>query len=156
MVADTILPTLDIIARNQAFERFGGTYELTTDNSNSSITITADDGPGLKVETWISDSVDMYETLMTLEKVTDRSSISIRIQPNGLQAPGRIGFSAVIYSQDMPSDSGPIVGSCFSWTLLESFIYSNVGLAEFEFEVDENGDATSLSPRALRVTLPRL
>lgn len=156
MVADILLPTLDNIAKNQALERFGGTYALTSDTSNSSITITADDGPGLKVEEWISNSTDMYETLMMLEKVTDRSAISIRLQPNGLQTSGRIGFSAVIYALPIPPDSGPILGSCFSWLVIESFIYAGIGLSEFEFELDSNGDATSLSPRALRMTLPRL
>jgi hypothetical protein len=157
MTADIILPTLDKIARNQALKRFGGTYALPGNNtSNSSITITADDGPGLKVEEWISNSVDMYETLMTLQKLTDRSAISIRLQPNGLQTSGRIGFSAVINALPVQPGSGPIVGSCFSWAQLNSFLYANIPLSEFEFELDNNGQATSLAPRALRITLPRL
>lgn len=156
IVADTLLPTLDIVARNQALERFGGTYELATDGSNSSITITADDGPGLKFERWISNSVDMYETLMGLQHVTDRSALNIRLQPTGLETSSKIGFSAVIYAQPVPDHAGPITGSCFSWQLLDSFIYGNVALSEFEFEVNDNGDATSVSPRALRITLPRL
>jgi hypothetical protein len=157
MVADAMLPTLDDIARNQALERFGGTYALASnDTSISYITITADDGPGLKVEDWISNSVDMFETLMALQKVTDRSSISIRLQPSGLQTSDRIGFSAVIYMLPVQPDSGPIVGSCSSWLLLNAFVYSNIALSDFEFELDNNGFATSLSPRALRVILPRL
>ncbi|KAJ5350656.1 Beta-lactamase-related protein [Penicillium brevicompactum] len=156
IVSDILLPTLDLVARNQALERFGGTYQLATDGSNSSITITADDGPGLKIESWISNSVDMYATLMGMQKVTDRSAMSIRLQPTGLQTGTRIGFAAVIYSQPTPPNAGPITGSCFSWQLLESFIYGNVALSEFEFEVNDDGNATSVSPRALRITLPRL
>ncbi|KAJ5343681.1 Beta-lactamase-related protein [Penicillium brevicompactum] len=156
IVSDILLPTLDLVARNQALERFGGTYQLATDGSNSSITITADDSPGLKIESWISNSVDMYATLMSMQKVTDRSAMSIRLQPTGLQTGTRIGFAAVIYSQPTPPNAGPITGSCFSWQLLESFIYGNVALSEFEFEVNDDGNATSVSPRALRITLPRL
>lgn len=156
IVSDILLPSLDLVARNQALKRFGGTYQLATDGSNSSITITADDGPGLKIESWISNSVDMYATLMSMQKVTDRSAMSIRLQPTGLQTGTRIGFAAVIYSQPTPPNAGPITGSCFSWQLLESFIYGNVALSEFEFEVNDDGNATSVSPRALRITLPRL
>lgn len=156
MVADVMLPAFDLVARHQARKRFGGTYELKTEHANSSITITADDGPGLKVESWISNGVDMYDTLMVLEQVKDRSAISIRLQPNGLEAPGRMGFSAVIYAMQAPPNSGPILGSCFSWILLDSFIYSNIGLAEFEFGLNKHGKATSISPRALRVTLPKV
>ncbi|CAG7933229.1 unnamed protein product [Penicillium olsonii] len=155
IVADTLLPTLDTVARNQALERFGGTYKLVTEDTNSSITISADDRPGLHVESWISNSVDIYETLMTLAKVSDPSAISIRLQPNGLQSSGRMGFSAVIYTLGTPSDSGPITGSCSSWMTFDTFVYGNVGLSEFEFDVDDNGYATSISPRALRITLPK-
>lgn len=156
MVTDILLPTLDEIARNQALKRFGGTYALTSGSSNSSITITADDSWGMKVTSWISDSVDMIETIMSLQGVTDPSLLTIRLQPSGLQTSGRISFLAVIYGLPIPSDTGPILGSCFSWILLESMVYGNVGLPEFEFEIDEHGNATSLSPRALRIQLPRI
>lgn len=156
MVADIMLPGLDEVARNQALGRFGGTYALTSGSSNSSITITADDGDGLAVSEWTSNSVDMIESLMTLQKVTDRSAISIRLQPSGLETPGRISFLAVIYTLDVSEEAGPIIGSCFSWILLESLVYGNVGLPEFEFALNHDGNATSLSPRALRVTLPRV
>ncbi|KGO73644.1 Beta-lactamase-like protein [Penicillium italicum] len=156
MVADIMLPALDEVARNQALERFGGTYALTSGSSNFSITITADDEAGLVVSEWTNNSVDMIKSLMGLQGVTDRSAISIRLQPSGLETPGRISFLAVIYSLDVSEKAGPIVGSCFSWMLLESMVYGNVGLPEFEFALDHYGHATSLSPRALRVTLPRV
>ncbi|CAG8382869.1 unnamed protein product [Penicillium salamii] len=156
IVADTLLPTLDTVARNQALGRFGGDYELSTGGSNSSIAISADDSPGLHIERWISDSVDMYETLMTLTGVTDASAISIRLQPNGLRSSGRIRFTAVIYTLETPPDAGPISGSCVSWFLVDQFVYGNVGLSDFEFELDDNGYATSISPQALRMTIPRV
>ncbi|KAJ6007095.1 hypothetical protein N7499_000759 [Penicillium canescens] len=156
MIADLVLPTLEEVARIQASQRFAGTYSLSRDGSNSSITITADDGPGLKITEWISNSVDMFETLMALEKVTDRAALSIRLQPNGLQTAGRTSFSAVIHAASSASNAGPILSSCLSWILLDSFVYGNIGLTEFEFELDDNGDAAAISPRALRITIPRV
>lgn len=156
VVADIMLPALDEVAKGQALERFGGTYALTSGSSNFSITITADDGPGLVVSAWTSSSVDMIESLMTLQGVTDRSAMSIRLQPSGLETPGRISFLAVIYTLDVSEDAGPLVGSCLSWMLLDSMVYGNIGLPEFEFALEHDGDATSLSIRALRVTLARV
>ncbi|KAJ5138870.1 uncharacterized protein N7515_003718 [Penicillium bovifimosum] len=158
MTADILLPALDEIAKNQALERFGGTYALESaySNVNSSITITADEGPGLVVSEWINDSVDMIGSIMALQGVADRSALTIRLQPSGLQAEGRMSFSAVIYALPIPKDAGPMLGSCFSWILLESMVYGSVGLHEFEFGLDAHGGATSLSPRALRVRLPRV
>ena len=92
---------------------------------------------------------------MTLQGVTNASAISIRLQPSGLETPGRISFLAVIYSK-VSEDAGPLVGSCFSWILLDSMVYGNVGLPEFEFALDHDGNAKSVSPWALRVTLARV
>ncbi|KAG0160188.1 hypothetical protein PDIDSM_7715 [Penicillium digitatum] len=156
IVADIMLPAFDEVARSQALERFGGTYALMNGSSNFSITISADDGAGLVVSEWTQLSVDMIESLMGLQGVTDRSAISIRLQPSGLETPGLISFLAVIYSFDISEQAGPFVGSCFSWMLLESVVYGNVGLPEFEFALDHDGNATSVSPRALRITLPRV
>ncbi|CDM27254.1 unnamed protein product [Penicillium roqueforti FM164] len=117
-----------------------------TSGSNSSITITADDGPGFVVSAWISNSVDMIESLMALQGVTDRSAISIRLQPSGLETPGRIFFLTVIYALPMSEDAGPFVGSCFSW-MMATWTFQT-----FEFALDYDGTTTSLSPRALRVT----
>ena len=88
--------------------------------------------------------------------MTDRSAIGIRPQPSGLETLGKISFSAVIYTLGAPKDAGPILGSCFSWILLDSFVYGSVGLSEFEFVLNHDGYATSVSPRALRATLPRV
>lgn len=63
-IVDVLIPTLEKIAKKQAKQRFAGTFALSTASRNSSITIAADDGPGLKVSKWISNSVDLFQVLM--------------------------------------------------------------------------------------------
>ncbi|KAJ5762482.1 uncharacterized protein N7511_005864 [Penicillium nucicola] len=155
MIADNVLPALEEAARSQALERFAGKYFVAHGGSNSSITITADDGPGLKITEWTSNSVDMFKTLIALQGLTDRSKLNIRLQPNGLETAGRIAFSAVNLVANPASNGGPILSSCLSWILLDSFVYGNIGLTEFEFELDNNGHAAAIIPRALRITIPR-
>lgn len=154
-VAEVLVPTLENIAREQAKKRFAGTFALSTGSKNSSITIVADDGPGLKVSKWISNSVDLFQVLMAQSGYTDSAKFSIRLQPTGLQSPERIAFSAVIQGLDTVPRGGPFRRSCRTWIMLDSFIYGNVGLPEIIFNLNAKGAAVSLTSPALRVTLPK-
>ncbi|KAL2012232.1 hypothetical protein VTN00DRAFT_4950 [Thermoascus crustaceus] len=89
VVAAAIIPSLNQAGKEQADKTFSGTYSLTSSSSssgghiNSSITITTDDGPGLKVDRWISNSTDMF-TPMSLalgSQVLDSTDVSIRLYP---------------------------------------------------------------------------
>jgi hypothetical protein len=66
------------------------------------------------------------------------------------------GFRAVFHDK-MEGDTGigPFTRNCKTWALVGRFAYGDVGLDEFEFELDGDGRAVSLSPRALRLSLPR-
>ncbi|KAJ5160438.1 Beta-lactamase-related protein [Penicillium canariense] len=156
-VADIMLPALEQIAKNQATRRFTGTYALNKGTSNSSITIVTDGEPGLKITEWISNSVDMGQAFAAkagLQK--DPSLLSMRLQPTGLKSPGRVSFSAVIQGLSAQPIPGTILSSCLTWLELDSYIYGNVGIPEFEFNLNKNGEVVSLTPRALRITLPKV
>ncbi|CEJ59023.1 hypothetical protein PMG11_07660 [Penicillium brasilianum] len=156
-IAETMLPTLEQIAKSQAAQRFAGTYALEDGTSNSSITIVTDDEPGLKIAKWISNSVDMGQAFAANAGLQDTPSLlSMRLQPTGLKSPGRISFSAVIQGLSPQPTSGTIPSACMTWLELDSYIYGNVGVPEFEFNLSEAGDVVSLTPRALRITLPKL
>lgn len=156
-VADIMLPALEQIAKNQAAERFAGKYALENGTSNSSITLITDDEPGLKIAEWISNSVDMGQAFAAkagLEKTP--SLLGMRLQPTGLKSPGRVSFSAVIQGLSSQPTSGTMLSACLTWLELDSYIYGNVGMPEFEFNLNDEGDVVSLTPRALRITLPKV
>lgn len=144
-----LVPALDAAAKEEAVSRFTGTY--AHNNSNSSITVTTDGGPGLKVDDWVNDSVDMIATIQTLAGYT--SAPSVRLYPTGLESLGKISFIALIQQLDSTSSSSEV--PCTTWFEVDSQVYGNVGVDEFLFEVDSQGDAVGLSPRALRTVLPR-
>lgn len=155
-VADIMLPALEQIAKNQAAKRFAGTYALVDDNTNSSITLVTDAGPGLKITEWISNSVDMGQAFAAKAGLQETPSLlSMRLQPTNLKSTNRVSFSAVIQGLNAESTSGPMLSACLTWLELDSFIYGNVGMPEFEFNLDEEGNVISLTPRALRITLPK-
>lgn len=152
LVSAILIPALEQSAKNQAHQRFAGTYALA--NTNSSITLTTDDEPGLLVTNWINNSSSMLTAFMVLNGIRDPSQLSIRLYPTGLESPGKISFRAVT-PPALPPGIGPFTSSCITWVTLDSHVYGNVGIDEFVFNVDQSGNAVSVSPRALRTTLKK-
>lgn len=152
IIAATLLPALEQAAKSQADAHFSGTYTQT--GSNSSITIATDDGPGLVVTAWTNNGIDMIESYATLHGFTDSSQFNIRLYPTGLTSPGQISFRAVTPTP-LPPGIGPFSSSCVTWLTLDSSIYGNIGLDEFSFGVNDDGNALSISPRVLRTVLSK-
>ncbi|KAJ5238421.1 hypothetical protein N7468_003040 [Penicillium chermesinum] len=151
-ISETLLPALEEAAKRQANTRFSGTY--SQNNSNSSITIATDDGPGLVVTKWSNNGTNMLQSYATLNGFTDPSQLDIRLYPTGLTSPGQLSFRAVIPPL-LPDGIGPFTSSCITWVTLDSHIYGNIGLDEFVFGIGDDGTADSISPRALRIILPK-
>lgn len=154
LISAILLPALEAVAKNQATARFAGDY-AATDGTNSSIAITTDDGPGLLVTSWVNNGIDMFQSLMTLGHIKDRSLFSIRLYPTGLESPGRISFRALMPPTLSTAGNGPFTSSCITWVAVDAQIYGNVGVDEFMFHLDPSGDVESISPRVLRTTLAK-
>lgn len=155
LISAILLPALEASAKNQAAARFAGEY-YGMDDTNSSMTITTDDGPGLLVTSWINNGTDMVQSLMTLGHVADRSAFSIRLYPTGLESPGQISFRALMPPTLSTAGNGPFTSSCITWVTVGAHIYGNVGVDEFVFYLDPSGDIEGISPRVLRTTLVRI
>ena len=155
LISNILIPALDESAKEEARQRFTGTYALTQ-GINSSITISTDDGPGLVVTSWVSNLTDMFETFAYLQGVPDSSLLSIRLYPTDLKSLGRMSFRALMQQIAADRESSVFAGSCATWQLVGFQIYGNVATDEFVFELDENGDAVSVSPRVLRISLPKV
>ncbi|KAJ5149866.1 hypothetical protein N7448_001444 [Penicillium atrosanguineum] len=152
LVSAILIPALEKSAKKQAAKRFAGTYAL--DSANSSITISTDDGPGLLVTNWISDSSSMAAAFMSLNGMTGPSQLSTRLYPTGLESPGKISFRAVT-PPALPSGIGPFTSSCITWFTVDSQVYGSVGIDEFVFNLDQTGNAVSVTPRVLRTTMKK-
>ncbi|GAM38701.1 hypothetical protein TCE0_033r09643 [Talaromyces pinophilus] len=154
-VANVLIPALEEAAREEANNVYTGTYSAQT---NSSLVISIDDGPGLRLEQWISNSVDMFQVIRALNGI---DTPDIRLYPTGLQQK-RNGclyqsFRAVFGSLESAGEAiGPVTGSSITWELVDSYKYGNVGVDEFLFELDAGtGGMVSVSPRALRESLQK-
>ncbi|KAJ5673797.1 hypothetical protein N7462_009236 [Penicillium macrosclerotiorum] len=154
LVSATLLPALDQSAKDQAEQQFTG-YFAASAGTNSSINITTDAGPGLLVTSWISNGTDMFQSIMSLQGIPDPSLLSIRLYPTGLVAPDMVSFRALIPPTLPTAGHGPFTSSCITWVTVDSAMYGSVALDEFVFNLDDQGDVVSVSPRILRITLPK-
>ncbi|KAL4781979.1 beta-lactamase/transpeptidase-like protein [Aspergillus varians] len=143
---------LEAAAKEEAKQRFGGTYM----SANSSLELTTDDGPGLRIAKWHKEEIDMLKSVATLFGADPEGDIDIRLYPTGLESPGRISFRSILSG---PSPTGPANGPltrvCKAWMLVDGQAYGTVALDAFVFDVGEDGDAVRVSPRALRMSLDR-
>lgn len=155
LIVQELISALEDAAKEEANQRFSGTYSLKH-GKNSSITLVTDDGPGLKVTSWINDNENILNSAALLMRFGDASQINIRLQPTGLESPGQISFRAIMTSPLLESPiKGPFCLLCMTWVMADGQKYGNVAIDEFLFDVDDDGNAVSVSPRALRVSLPR-
>lgn len=162
LLAQTLLPAAEEAARESAAARFTGTFQ----GPDSHVTVEMDDT--LVVRNWTRGDVDVMAVQAALQWPGLNLSVALRLYPMGLEGKGRISFRGVweVKEVDEPEASpqtdvteanvGPFSSSCLSWGGIDSLTYGNVGLDDFEFEVDQTGKATALRPRAMRETLKRL
>lgn len=153
LLGKPLLRGLDQVAKENARQSFVGTYALP--DGSSQICLTTDDGPGLKVDRWTSDSKNVFTAFMQILGVKDPSKLEIRLYPTGLSSPGKISFRAVPVNLEETLSTGPFTGSCSSWSAVGGQVYGNVAVDEFVFDVNDEHEVLSVSPRALRVTLPK-
>ncbi|KAL4860926.1 hypothetical protein BDV12DRAFT_204544 [Aspergillus spectabilis] len=149
LVSTILIPALDAVAREEADHRFGGTYT----SGNSSLTLTTDNGPGIKVTSWISLGEDMLTTLANMQPGGPPENLDLRLYPTGLESPGKISFrSAVSGVSPTGPPRGPLTRACKAWMLVDGLVYGSVALDEFVFDIREDGRAVSVSPRGLRTS----
>jgi hypothetical protein len=152
VMAAKILPALETVGKGQAVENFVGRYSSTA--LNSSLSITTDELPGLKVAQWISNGTDL-KAMLDLTLGSD-----FRLIPNELYkaASGRIGFTGV-YQSPMTGEKGnstDFYWPCTSWTGVSALTYGNVGLEQFVFEVERgSGRARGVFSKGLRIVMGR-
>ncbi|KAL2833873.1 beta-lactamase/transpeptidase-like protein [Aspergillus cavernicola] len=155
LITTITIPGVDEAAKQEASYMFGGTY--TSASANASLTLTSDDRPGLRVSNWTNEGQDMMEALRRLQSWISGADIDLRLYPTGLKTHGKISFRSAVSSQSpVGPGNGPITRPCRSWQLVDGLVYGIVSVDEFVFEIGEEGDAVSVSPRALRVSLPRV
>ena len=152
IIGSEVLPVLEEVAKDQAKAAIAGSYAAS--NLNSSLKITADNQPGLRVTQWVSNGTEILDTI--LPGGGNGTYVDFPLQPNQLYTGNQIGFTGTYQQLPKHIYFGPLDVNCLSWPTVDTFIYGDVGIEEFVFEIDTTtGKATSVLPKALQIKLEK-
>lgn len=148
VVQEALIPALDDLARTQANKAYGGDYVAKRSEDPATLSLTIDDGPGLKIANWTNRGKDMLESFHEINGMSDA-----RIYPSGKDDRWRAVFS----DGDTESKGPSIVGdSCISWMQVDHSSYGQEPADAFDFEVDEDGEVQGVTLPAFRVELQKV
>ncbi|KAK2676807.1 Beta-lactamase-related [Fusarium oxysporum f. sp. vasinfectum] len=145
LLAQTLLPAAENAARDTAVKRFAGTFK----GPKSQLTVTMDDT--LVIRNWTRGDVDVIAMQAALTWPGLNITPVLRLYPMGLKGNKRMSFRGVFEAQAVNESTaeaetnaidaniGPFSGGCLSWGGVDSLTYGNIGVDDFEFEVDGDG-----------------
>ncbi|KAI1169649.1 beta-lactamase/transpeptidase-like protein [Nemania sp. FL0916] len=161
-VVTALLPAVEDASKTQAQTDFGGVYSDAS--TNSSLTLSLDDGPGFEVQEWIVHGVDILKNYGAFDALSGGAATSVpvrvRLYPtdltSGCEAAWRAVFDVGTPEQLAESDRARFwpKGSCHTWAAMDRLVYGFKAIDEFVFTV-EKGKAKGLSLPAFGVALQR-
>ncbi|KAI1325573.1 beta-lactamase/transpeptidase-like protein [Xylariaceae sp. FL0255] len=148
-IVNTLLPALETITKQQANAKFAGHYTSSKSSANTSITVTTDEWQALRVTEYVVSGVDLLTSVFALFG----SDVDFRLVPNQLFGDDKVGFSAVYQPPTAIPPKDEFYWPCESWLDVDDFTYDSVPLGLMVFDVDGDGNATSVRLTAVRETL---
>lgn len=147
MIAKIAIPEVDGIMRDQANELYAGRYEGTNE-TESTLSLLIDDGPGLKVGEWTNRGKPILEALAD-ERGIAVEALDARIYPVGEGDRWRLALEEIGSGSVLISGPG---GACSQWEKVDNLRYAGLPVDEFRFVVDE-GAVVGIENPGLRTRL---
>lgn len=148
-----VIPVLDDLARTQAAQKYVGSYSTGDDDNGSSLVLSLDDGPGLKIEEWTSEGVPVSEAWLALFGGSiGMVDVDMRIYPVGEDERWQVGFQG-IPDRDVP---GIFKTSCDGWFAFNAFRYAGLPADVVHFVIDDNDMAVEVEVPGMRQNLTRV
>ena len=175
LMVQYLLPALEATAREEATDAFTGVYISTTENLNSSLVFSTDDGlPGLQVAQLVSNGTNL---LPLISAEIGNVPATVRAYPSNLASKGpapesscdlgsgagengtstamqRIAWN-MLFLRDAPPDNVGVFGECDSWESVSQFAYGTKQIDQVIFELDGTGRAVAAEWPGMRVRLVR-
>jgi CubicO group peptidase (beta-lactamase class C family) len=146
VIVDHLLPALQETARVEADAAFAGTY-TATNGLNSSFVLTTTPGvPGLTIKEWVSNGTNLLQDMFGLPQGFQMYPANVGSE-DGKTSSWRLSY---VFLNDVGAFS-----ACPSWVALDRPTYGVYGLDELEFNLNEDGKAVSVEPKALKIVLKR-
>ncbi|KAH6675323.1 beta-lactamase family protein [Plectosphaerella plurivora] len=142
-VLETLVPGLDALARTQAAQKYAGTYTSGSGNTTSSLVMSVDDGPGLKVEKWTLLGNNVLDIVAMLNRAQGAAAIDVRAYPIGEDERWLLVTEKVGGDQGAPA---VYAGTCDGWFLLDQVRFAGLPTDEIDFVVKDGEVVGAVSP----------
>ncbi|KAH7028073.1 beta-lactamase [Microdochium trichocladiopsis] len=165
-VVTAVVPAAEAVGKAEAGINFAGTYSDA--ESNSTLTISTDDGPGFEVSGWQVRDVPTLQAMAFLKSAGAASApvqpdIRVRLYPTNFAKKTYKQSWRAVFDMGKPEQLQAIdesrfwpMASCHTWGSMDRFVYQFRGIDDFVFEIDEeSGKAVSLELRGFKVVLKR-
>ncbi|OHE99643.1 beta-lactamase [Colletotrichum orchidophilum] len=158
-VIQALIPALEKANKEYAATSFAGDY--TDEETNSTLTLAIDDGPGLSLTNYMVRGFDVLSHIPSygVGSKNQAFNVSGRIYPTNIRVGDQWSWRAVYKNHDEPDIGDRILypdGDCQTWGLIDRKTYNYLALDDFTVAVAEDGSARSISPRPFGVTLRKV
>ncbi|KAI0159517.1 beta-lactamase/transpeptidase-like protein [Xylariaceae sp. FL1272] len=162
--SSVFLPSAESQAAAEAKDNFVGTYTDPATNSSLSLVENTNHGPGLFVESLISNGKQIIGPESPFISIYGAGQSAL-LFPSGLKAvskaadgegtyDSKLGFKTTYFDQGTKNE---VDDPCLlTWTALGQPLYGGVALDDWVFEMGEDGKAKAVEVRILRVRLERV
>ncbi|TDZ35250.1 Beta-lactamase-like protein [Colletotrichum spinosum] len=155
---EALIPALEEANKEAAHAAFAGTY--ADPETNSTLTLSIDDGPGLSLTTLTVRGFDVLSNIPNYGTSPSKKTFNVtaRIYPTNLRENGTWSWRAVYKNNDEAEVDDKLFfsqGGCQTWGLIDRSTYNYLALDDFVVALGEDGAAESISPRPFGVTLGR-
>lgn len=161
MIVQTLIPALEQSARDEAANLLTGLYTSEA-GDNSSISLTTDNGPGLLIDSWISNGSDLLQTAEEYLQASGGGHVrSMRLYPTTLKdtrnCQTRAAYRAVFdVSTELGSTARVFDQNVNAWENTDAVMYGEIGVDDIVFGFDPTGAASYIEPRVLRSRLAKV
>jgi hypothetical protein len=140
-----LVPRLDELARKQAWAKYGGLYV----SGSSSLEVTIDSGPGMKISKWTNLGKDMLLAFDSILFGGNGTMLDARIYPvNGGER------WKTVFEEDGRESKEAITGTaCMAWEAVEQVRYAGLPCDEVDFQVGGRGEIVVVNITGLRAHL---
>lgn len=158
----TVLPAIEQAGKEEASLSIAGTYTDAT--TNSSITLSLDDGPGMGISGWTVRGQNVMNVYANISGVS-AGSIVPRLYPTNSQPDDSQSAWRAVFDTGTAEDNAEFDAifawpgqSCQTWANMDRFQYGFNGIDDFVFIMEEQAGglaATSLLNRGFQVNMLR-
>ena len=154
LVTRPLVAYADQLARSQAETKYAGTYRLVDGNSSSSLTLTANDGPGIQITSLIINDNPVLPSLASVQRIL-LDNFSARLYPTDPDSLATEKESWRMLQDQKSMDKGFADLNCASWNWGDPQRYVRQPLDTFVFNM-KDGRAVSIELLGWRLKLERV